>query len=353
MSTPEQSYKLTQYSRGAGCGCKISPQVLSEILKGNDNSFTDPRLMVGNAGNEDAAVYDLEEGNALISTADFFMPIVDDAFAFGQIAAANAISDIYAMGGKPAMALAILGWPIDKLPASLAAQVMEGARASCAKAGILIAGGHSVDSAEPFFGLSVNGFVKHNHLKRNNTAKPGDLVFLSKAIGTGILSTAMKRGVLESEHQNKLIQQMSQLNALGEELGKLSSISSMTDVTGFGLMGHAIEMAKGSENTIELIFECIPKMKELNKYLDKNILPDASFRNWNAYQTETHIAKSVNMNLAFQLLPDPQTNGGLLFTITPVAVKEVQEVLRENGYSAFVTPIGRVLEKGEKALVIV
>lgn len=352
MSTPETEYKLTQYSRGAGCGCKIAPQVLSEILKGNRPPFDDPRLIVGNTGNEDAAVYDLGGGNALISTTDFFMPVVDDAFAFGQIAAANAISDVYAMGGKPALALAILGWPIDKLPASLAAKVMEGARAVCAKAGILIAGGHSVDSAEPLFGLALNGFVKQTHLKRNNTAKPGDLVFLTKGIGTGILSTAMKRGVLESEHQHELLEQMSALNSLGEQLGQIQGVSAMTDVTGFGLMGHAIEMAKGSGNSMELVFENIPQMKALKTYLDMNILPDASFRNWNAYQGETLFEKSVDLNLAFKLLPDPQTNGGLLFTVHPDSEKEIREVLRMNGYAEHCQAIGRITEKQEKALVV-
>jgi selenide, water dikinase len=353
MSTPEQEYKLTQFSKGAGCGCKIAPQVLSEILKGNANPFEDPRLIVGNSGNEDAAVYDLGEGNTLISTTDFFMPVVDDAFAFGQIAAANAISDVYAMGGKPALALAILGWPIDKLPAALAAKVMEGARATCNKAGILIAGGHSVDSAEPLFGLAVNGFVKHSHLKRNNTAKAGDLVFLTKAIGTGILSTAMKRGVLETGHQTPLIEHMSSLNALGESLGQIAGVSAMTDVTGFGLMGHSIEMAKGSGQSMELVFKTIPQMKILQPYLDMNILPDASFRNWNAYQGDTQIEKSVDLNLAFKLLPDPQTNGGLLFTVSPGAEKEVQELLRQNGYTDFCVPVGRMLEKQEKALIVI
>jgi len=349
----EQEYKLTQYSRGAGCGCKIAPQVLSEILKGNQSPLEDKRLLVGNSGNEDAAVYDLGEGNALICTTDFFMPVVDDAFAFGQIAAANAISDVYAMGGKPALALAILGWPIDKLPASLAAKVMEGARDTCGKAGILIAGGHSVDSAEPLFGLAVNGFVKHSHLKRNNGAKPGDLVFLSKALGTGVLSTAMKRGLLEKEHQAKLIEHMIQLNSLGEILGKIPGVSAMTDVTGFGLMGHSIEMAKGSGLSMELVYEHIPQMKELKTYLDMNILPDASFRNWNAYQAESQIEKTVDMNLAFKVLPDPQTNGGLLFTVDPGAEKEILQLLKENGYSSFASPIGRMLEKQEKALILI
>jgi selenide, water dikinase len=353
MSTPETEHKLTQYSRGAGCGCKIAPQVLNEILKGNSPPFEDPRLIVGHSGNEDAAVYDLGDGNALISTTDFFMPVVDDAFAFGQIAAANAISDVYAMGGKPALALAILGWPIDKLPASLAAKVMEGARAICAKAGILIAGGHSVDSAEPLFGLAVNGFVKLNHLKRNCTAKKGDLVFLTKAIGTGILSTALKRGLLETVHQQTLIKQMTELNAIGETLGQISGVSAMTDITGFGLMGHSIEMAKGAGVSIELAFNRIPQMPELKSYLDKNVLPDASFRNWNAYQADTQIEKSVDMNLAFQLLPDPQTNGGLLFTVNPEAEKEVQKLLDTNGYSDFTVPIGRIVERKEKLLYLI
>jgi selenide,water dikinase len=326
--------------------------VLSEILKGNAPAFADPRLLVGNSGNEDAAAYDMGDGHALISTIDFFMPIVDDAFDFGQIAAANAISDVYAMGGKPILALAILGWPIDKLPASLAAKVMEGARSVCSKAGITIAGGHSVDSAEPLFGLTVNGFVKQQHLKRNNTSHAGDLVFLTKALGTGILSTAMKRGVLEAAHQKEVVEQMIALNSLGEQLGQISGVSSMTDVTGFGLMGHAIEMAKGSGNSMELEFGRIPQMNVLKPYLDMNILPDASFRNWNAYQADTRIEQSVDMNLAFKLLPDPQTNGGLLFTVHPDSEKEIQDVLRKNGYTKHHQAIGRITEKQEKPLLV-
>ena len=232
-----QAIKLTQYSRGAGCGCKISPAVLEEILH-SQFTFPGQNLLVGNSSNDDAAVYDLGDGNALISTTDFFMPIVDDPFDFGQIASANAISDIYAMGGKPILAIALLGWPVEKLPAAVAKEVMEGARKICAEAGITLAGGHSIDSAEPFFGLSVNGLVSVDNLKKNNTAKEGDLLFLTKPIGVGILSTAQKRNVLKEDHVSILIDQLTQLNSAGESLGKVQGVSAMTDTTGFGLAGH-------------------------------------------------------------------------------------------------------------------
>ncbi|HQW93677.1 MAG TPA: selenide, water dikinase SelD, partial [Ferruginibacter sp.] len=229
--------KLTQFSRGAGCGCKIAPNVLDEILKTNSTGPANSNLpagqaglLVGNSSKDDAAVYDLGNGTALISTTDFFMPIVDDAFDFGRIASANAISDIYAMGGKPLMAIAVLGWPVEKLPAELAQQVLEGSRRICAEAGIPLAGGHSIDSSEPIFGLAVSGLVDLKNLKKNNTAKAGDLLFLTKPLGVGVLSTAQKRGLIQEEHVAVMINQMAQLNTIGEALGKISGVTAMTDV---------------------------------------------------------------------------------------------------------------------------
>lgn len=348
MSQAFTEIKLTQYSRGAGCGCKIAPQVLNEILGSNALNFADPRLLVGNQGNEDAAVYELGGEELLVFTSDFFMPVVDDAYAFGQIAAANALSDVYAMGAKPALALALLGWPVEKLPAALAVEVMRGAREKCAEAGIVIAGGHSVDSAEPLFGLAVNGFVRKEKLKRNNGARSGDLLYLTKGLGTGILSTAMKRNLLQPEDGQALVQHMSKLNRIGEELGALKALHAMTDVTGFGLLGHLLEMMKGAGLSAELHLSKVPRLAELNAYLSMGIFPDAAFRNWNAYQNELQIAEGADATLAFQLLPDPQTNGGLLLSVHPDATTDVENMLR--GAGLYAEPIGMVKEAGEKTV---
>ena len=341
--------KLTQHSRGAGCGCKISPQVLEEILH-SQFTFPDNKLLVGNSSNDDAAVYDLGDGNALISTTDFFMPIVDDAFDFGQIASANAISDIYAMGGKPILAIAILGWPIEKIPASIAKKVIEGARIICAKAGIALAGGHSIDSAEPFFGLAVNGTIPICNLKKNNTSQKDDLIFLTKPIGVGILSTAQKRNVLKEEHLKVLIDQLTSLNSVGEELGKIKGISAMTDVTGFGLAGHLIEMAEGSGLSAEIYYSKLYITEGAKEYLAQRIIPDATYRNWNSYSKKISFEKEVNVMEAFSILPDPQTNGGLLIAANPSSVNEVKEILKQYGLEKFLTPIGKFISKEEKII---
>ncbi|MEO8720461.1 MAG: selenide, water dikinase SelD [Ginsengibacter sp.] len=343
--------KLTQYSRGAGCGCKISPQVLEEILS-PQFAFPDSKLLVGNSSKDDAAVYDLGDGNALISTTDFFMPIVDDAFDFGQIAAANAISDVYAMGGKPVMAIALLGWPIDKLPSSLAKEVMNGARKICTKAGIALAGGHSIDSAEPFFGLSVNGLIPIKNLKKNSTAQEGDQLFLTKSLGVGILSTAQKRDVLKEEDLTSLISQLTSLNSVGEDLGKVEGVSAMTDVTGFGLAGHVIEMAEGSGLSVQINYSrlCIPE--NVKEYLSKRIVPDATYRNWNNCNKKIDFGKGVNVMEAFSILPDPQTNGGLLIAVNPNSVNVVQQILKSNGMENFLQPIGNFIAKKEKTVYV-
>ena len=347
----ENNIRLTQFSRGAGCGCKISPQQLEEILH-SQFTFPDDKLLVGNSSNDDAAVFDLGDGNALISTTDFFMPIVDDAFAFGQIASANSISDVYAMGGKPILAIAILGWPLEKLPASLAKKVMEGARNICAKAGITLAGGHSIDSAEPFFGLAVNGTVAINNLKKNNTANEGDLIFLTKPIGVGILSTAQKRNVLKEEHLSFLTNQLTSLNSVGEEMGKVNGVSAMTDVTGFGLAGHLIEMSEGSNLSAELNYSQIRIIEGAKEYLAQRIVPDATYRNWNSYSKKIDFEQEVNVMEAFSLLPDPQTNGGLLIAVNPGSVDKVLKILEENGLENFSNPIGKFVLKKEKVVSV-
>jgi selenide,water dikinase len=343
--------KLTQYSRGAGCGCKISPQILEEILH-SQFAFPDKSLLVGNSSNDDAAVYDLGDGNALIATTDFFMPIVDGAFDFGRIASANAISDIYAMGGKPLLAIAILGWPVEKLPASLAKLVMEGAWKICSEAGIALAGGHSIDSAEQFFGLAVNGILPIKSLKKNDTAREGDLIFLTKPVGVGILSTAQKRNVLKEEHLKILIDQLTSLNSVGEELGKIKGISAMTDVTGFGLAGHLIEMAEGSNLSSEIHYSQLAIIEGSKDYLSQRIVPDATYRNWNSYSKKISFEKGVNVMEAFSILPDPQTNGGLLVAVNPDALIEVQEVLKQHSLEKFTKSIGNFIGKNDKAIYI-
>ncbi|MEI2749148.1 MAG: selenide, water dikinase SelD [Ferruginibacter sp.] len=344
--------RLTQYSRGAGCGCKIAPAVLEEILQSSTVQPADKNLLVGNSSNDDAAVYAIGNGQAIISTTDFFMPIVDDAFDFGRIAAANAISDVYAMGGKPLLAIAVLGWPIEKLPASLARQVLEGARAICAEAGITLAGGHSIDSTEPIFGLSVTGMVAIDSLKQNNTANVGDYIFLTKPLGTGILSTAQKRGLIEDVHAVGMVEQMTRLNKLGALLGESKTVHAMTDVTGFGLLGHLAEMAEGSSLSAEIYYNRIPVTDGVRQYLSQRIVPDATFRNWNSYQKKTGFEKGVNVMEAFSLLPDPQTNGGLLFSVDEKGVDEIIQLLKDNGYADFATPIGKFIPQSEKIIEV-
>ena len=348
-----EKIRLTQFSHGAGCGCKIAPKVLDEILTSSLTVPDNSRLLVGNSSKDDAAAYDLGNGMALISTTDFFMPIVDDAFDFGRIAAANAISDVYAMGGKPIMAIAILGWPVEKLPAALAQKVLEGSRAICAAAGIPLAGGHSIDSPEPIFGLAVSGLVEIKDLKKNNTAKAGDILFLTKPLGMGILTTAQKRGLLKEEHLPVMINQLTQLNSIGEALGKIKGVSAMTDVTGFGLLGHLIEMAEGSGISAEINYAAMPVAEGVREYLNQRIVPDSTYRNWNSYSSKVGFEKGVNVMEAFNLLPDPQTNGGLLIAVNVTAVEEVKNLLKANGLEKFTEPIGRFIVAGEKKCILV
>jgi selenide,water dikinase len=344
--------KLTQFSHGAGCGCKIAPQILEQILQSNSSFPNDKKLLVGNSSKDDAAVYDLGNGTALISTTDFFMPIVDDATDFGKIASANAISDVYAMGGKPLLAVAILGWPVEKLPVGLAQKVLEGAREICLQAGIPLAGGHSIDSTEPIFGLAVTGIVDIKNLKQNNTAKEGDYLFLTKPIGVGILATAQKRGLLSDKLLQLLTTQLTALNSIGEQLGKLTSVTAITDVTGFGLLGHLIEMAEGSNLSAEIYYNKLPILDGATDFLKQRIVPDATYRNWNSYNTKVSFDKGVNVLEAFNLLPDPQTNGGLLITVNSTKIEEVKERFTQNGLQNFIEPIGRFIRKEEKVILV-
>ncbi len=319
--------KLTQYSHGAGCGCKISPAILDTILHSGFTAPADPRLLVGNDKRDDAAVWDLGDGKALISTTDFFMPIVDDAFDFGRIASANAISDVYAMGGKPILAIAILGWPVDKLPPEVAQRVLDGARAICAEAGITLAGGHSIDCPEPVFGLAVNGMVSHAHLKRNSTATEGCRLYLTKALGVGVLSTAQKRGLLSQVDAAIALQSMVTLNKLGETFGRLKMVTAMTDTTGFGLLGHLAEMCEGSGLSATIEFNKVPVIASLPGYLEQGCIPGGTHRNWASYGHKVRVTTEEQK----YILADPQTSGGLLVAVSAGDAPAFQALLQQEG----------------------
>lgn len=339
--------KLTQYSHGAGCGCKISPKVLNSILKTNRIPMERTGLLVGNDSRDDAAVYDNQDGTAIISTTDFFMPIVDDPFTFGKIAAANAISDVYAMGGKPLMAIAILGWPIDKLPAEVARQVLEGGRQSCREAGITIAGGHSIDSPEPIFGLAVTGKVDIAQLKRNNTATSGCHLLLTKPLGVGILTTAQKKGKLKSEHRQIAPDLMMKLNKIGSELAGIEEIKAMTDVTGFGLLGHLTEICEGSKLSAEIEFDKIPRISEIDEYIELDCIPGGTYRNWDSYGNGVKLSSDDDK----LILCDPQTSGGLLIAVEKSAVPSLTIILKENNCETQV--FGHLINKTDSLISVI
>jgi selenide, water dikinase len=348
----EETYRLTQYSHGAGCGCKISPQVLEQILHTDIPAPEAKHLLVGNQSKDDAAVYDLGNGTALISTTDFFMPIVDDPYDFGRIASANAISDVYAMGGNPLMAIAILGWPVEKLPASVARQVLEGARATCAVAGIPLAGGHSIDSPEPIFGLAVNGLVSVKNLKQNNTAKEGDLLLMTKSLGVGVLSTAQKRNALDPKYYTAFLEQLVKLNKVGASLGEIETIHAMTDITGFGFLGHLIEMTGGSGVSAKIKFDDLPVLDGVMDGISKKLVPGGTNRNWASYGHHVSFASNIKETDVIPLLADPQTNGGLLISVAPEGLSEVQAILKLAGLSAYISPVGQIIKSEEKLVFV-
>ncbi|WP_432714033.1 selenide, water dikinase SelD [Pedobacter sp.] len=325
-----EDIKLTQYSHGAGCGCKISPAILDKILHSTNPAIPDSRLLVGNDKRDDAAVLDLGNGTALISTTDFFMPIVDDAFDFGRIAAANAISDVYAMGGKPVLAIAILGWPIEKLAPEVASRVLEGARSICAEAEITLAGGHSIDCPEPVFGLSVNGIINIPQLKQNSTALEGCRLYLTKALGVGILSTAQKRGILRAEDAAIALKSMVMLNKAGALFAQIESVKAMTDVTGFGLLGHLTEMCLGSGLSAVIEFDKVPVISSIPHYLAQECYPGGTQRNWKSYGDKIG---PVSEQQKF-ILADPQTSGGLLVAVTEEGSTSFEQLLKEQGLPA-------------------
>ena len=338
--------RLTQYSHGAGCGCKISPQVLESILATDAPGFQDDRLLVGNHTKDDAAVYDLGNGQAVISTTDFFMPIVDDPYDFGQIASVNAISDVYAMGGTPMMAIAILGWPIDKLSPEVAQRVLEGSRAACARAHIMLGGGHSIDAPEPIFGLAVTGQVALEHLKRNDRATPGCHLFLTKPLGVGILTTAQKKGLVTEADLELARQSMLQLNDVGAAFGQLPYVTAMTDVTGFGLLGHLSEVCEGSNVSAVVYADQVPRLPVVDQYIAQGSIPGGTRRNWDSYGHKMNPLTEEQK----ALLCDPQTSGGLLVAVEDASAEEFMEYARTHGLE--LSALGETVARQEQLVTV-
>ncbi|MET0611933.1 MAG: selenide, water dikinase SelD [Pseudomonas caspiana] len=340
------SVRLTQYSHGAGCGCKISPQVLEVILAGSGAQNLDPKLWVGNASRDDAAVYAIDEERGVVSTTDFFMPIVDDPYDFGRIAATNAISDIYAMGGDPIMAIAILGWPVNVLAPEIAREVIRGGRAVCDAAGIPLAGGHSIDAPEPIFGLAVTGLVEKRFMKRNDTATLGCTLYLTKPLGIGVLTTAEKQGLLRDADIGVARDQMCILNTVGSRFGKLAGVTAMTDVTGFGLLGHLVEMADGSRLTARIEASAVPRLDSVDYYLERGCVPGGTQRNFDSYGGR--IGKLTDWQK--HLLCDPQTSGGLLVAVAPEGQAQFLQTATDLGLS--LRPIGTLIERQANAVEV-
>lgn len=338
--------RLTQYSHGAGCGCKISPKVLEQILHTEQEKFIDPNLLVGNETKDDAAVYDIGNGVGIVSTTDFFMPIVDDPFDFGRIAATNAISDIFAMGGKPIMAIAILGFPINKLPAEVAQKIVDGGRFACQQAGIALAGGHSIDSSEPIFGLAVTGIISTEQVKKNASAQADCDLYLTKPLGIGVLTTAEKQGKLKPEHKNLARNVMCQMNLIGAEFAKVDEITAMTDVTGFGLLGHLTEICQGSNLRAEVYFDQIQTLDGVREYITQGAVPGGTTRNFDSYG---HLISPLSDEQK-AILCDPQTSGGLLIAVKPQAVESVKQIAKNANVALY--PVGRLL-KAESGKVLI
>lgn len=331
--------KLTQYSKAAGCGCKLSPSVLAEILAGCKQNIVFPSLLVGNETKDDAAVYELKDGTCVISTTDFFTPIVDDPYDFGRIAATNAISDVYAMGGKPLMAVAVLVWPIDKIPAEVAQQVIKGAQEICTKAGIPLAGGHSIDNQEPIFGLAVTGTVRKENIKKNNSIKLHDILYFTKPLGIGILGTAQKRNLLSENGYQQLVNSTTALNTIGEKLGEFSQVHAMTDVTGFGFVGHLLEMLEDNDLSALIQKSEVPIFEEAKLLAAKGVFPGGTSRN---YQTQSsHFSGLVDTEQV--IFCDPQTSGGLLFSVASDFETEMDAFLTSE--NQFYAKVGRITKR--------
>ena len=341
MNAPEK-IRLTEYSHGGGCGCKIAPAVLSEILAATPIRGLPKDLLVGLETADDAAVYRLNDTQAIVATTDFFTPIVDEPHDFGRIAATNAISDIYAMGGRPIMALAIVGMPLEKLPLSVIGRILAGGEEVCAKAGIPIAGGHSIDTLEPIYGLVVLGLVHPDKVKRNSSAKAGDALILGKPLGIGILSAALKKGKLSPAGYAEMLKWTTRLNTPGQALAEMADVHALTDITGFGLAGHLLEMCRGARLTAEVKFDALPLIAEALEWAKQGIATGASERNWKSYGREVELAAGF-ADWQQKLITDPQTSGGLLVACAPQAV---QRVLKEFGGEA--REIGRLVAGAPK-----
>lgn len=343
------SVRLTELSHGGGCGCKIAPAVLREILGNAPLAQAFPDLLVGIESGDDAAVYRLNDTQAIIATTDFFMPIVDDAFDFGRIAATNAISDVYAMGGKPILALAIVGMPINSLPLATIQQILAGGASVCAQAGIPVAGGHSIDAPEPIYGLVALGVVHPAQIKRNNQARGGDVLILAKGLGVGILSAALKKNALSAEGYAEMLHSTTQLNTPGSWLAAMDSVHAMTDVTGFGLLGHLLGICRGSHVTAELDFASLPLLPIAEQLAQQGFVTGASTRNWQSYGHEVQLAPQL-AEWQHNLLTDPQTSGGLLIACEAGAAAGILQRLHAEGFG-LAAPIGRLAEGTAQVVV--
>lgn len=339
---PNVPPRLTQLSHGGGCGCKIAPAVLEKILAGVAPGIVPPQLLVGTETSDDAAVYQINANQAIVATTDFFMPIVDDPHDFGRIAATNAISDIYAMGGTPLFALALVGMPVNVLPLETIGAILEGGAAVCRQAGIPIAGGHTIDSVEPIYGLVAIGIVNPAHLKRNSDARPGDKLILGKAVGVGVYSAALKKDALHAVDYETMIASTTQLNTPGPLLACLDGVHAVTDVTGFGVLGHLAEICKGSGVAARLSFADVPLLPRAEEFVAAGYKTGASARNWESYGAMVRLAAGLGES-ANTLLTDPQTSGGLLVSCAPEAVTEVLSVFLQQGFS-HVSVIGEIVD---------
>ena len=324
--------RLTSLSHGGGCGCKIAPGVLEQILAKTAPSLVPPQLLVGIETSDDAAVYKINEDQAIVATTDFFMPIVDDPFDFGRIAATNAISDVYAMGGTPLFALAIVGMPVNKLPMDTIRLILKGGESVCAEAKIPLAGGHTIDSVEPIYGLVAIGLVHPGNLKRNSGARPGDKLILGKGLGVGLYSAAFKKGVLAAHDYEVMIATTTQLNTPGSTLGCLAGVHAMTDVTGFGILGHLVEICKGSGVTAVLDYDALPILPNVLDYAARGCVTGASARNWNGYGKSVVLDPKRFGDVERALLTDPQTSGGLLVSCAPEVATEVLSIFLQQGF---------------------
>ena len=349
-SLAQPAIRLTQFSHGGGCGCKIAPAVLSEILAHSGaKHLLPPGLLVGTESSDDAAVYQLNDSQAIVATTDFFMPIVDDAFDFGRIAATNAISDVYAMGGTPIFALAIVGMPIGKLPVETIQQILAGGESVCTAAGIPIAGGHSIDAQEPIYGLVAIGVVHPKRVKRNDQARAGDVLILGKPLGVGVMSAALKKGQLSDAGYAQMLASTTQLNTPGSQLAEMEDVHAMTDVTGFALLGHLLEVCRGSKLRAEIDFARLPFWSEARALAEQGYVTGAAVRNWQSYGHDVQIEATLP-EWQKNLLSDPQTSGGLLVACAPEAAAAVLAVFKAQGFEHACT-IGQ-LQAGTSTVLV-